>query len=80
MDDNDRVGVLVGWSSQTFGPNLILDIQNYERSTWHSGAEPDVTRIFMTRNQAALLANHLFEISGTSPPKRPQGRFGRLFG
>jgi len=80
MEESDRVGVLVGWSSQTFGPNLIVDLQSYERSTWNSGENPEVTRIFMTRNQAALLASHLFEISGNSPPQRPSGRFGRFFG
>lgn len=80
MKDGEQVGVLVGWSSQTFGPNLILDLQTFERSSWDTGEEPDIARIYMTRNQAAVLANHLFEISGTTPPKRPPGRFGRLFG
>jgi len=73
------VGVLVGWSAQDWGSRLVLDIQSVEESK--DKADPHLYHLFMTKDQAAVLANFLFEASGRLPPTgRPQGFIKRMFG
>lgn len=46
----------------------MIDLQTFERSSWNSSKTPDHMRVFMTRSQAAVLANHLLKVSGSLPP------------
>lgn len=79
MQDEERHGVLVGWSSQDLGSNIMLDLQTFARSSWKERETPDHTFIFMTRSQAAVLANSLLKISGSTPPPRRKGWLRSLF-
>lgn len=79
MEHDERHGVLVGWTSQNLGSNIMIDLQTFEKSTWDAGAKPDHNRIFMTCSQAAVLANHLLKVSGSLPPTRRRRWLGSLF-
>gem|GEM_PF-644241 len=80
MTKDERIGVLVGWSSRDLGPNVMLELQTFERDSWDAGEEPDTSRFFLTRNQATLLANHLLQVSGAQRPPRRRGWLAGLFG
>ncbi|EQB17503.1 hypothetical protein [Novosphingobium lindaniclasticum] len=79
MTKEDRIGVLVGWSSRDLGPNIMLELQTFEKARWDSGDEPDHARLFLTRSQAAVLANHLLQVSGAQRPPKRQGWLTALF-
>ena len=79
MPNDERHGVLVGWTSQNLGSNIMVELQTFDRSNWAEGATPDHTRIFMTCSQAAVLANHLLKVSGALPPTRRRKWLGPLF-
>lgn len=70
MGNEERHGVLVGWTSQELGSNVMVDLQTFDRASWDTHDTPDHTRILMTRSQAAVLANHLLKVSGSLPPPR----------
>jgi hypothetical protein len=70
MGNDERHGVLVGWSSQDLGSNVMIDLQTFDRASWGERDRPDHTRILMTRSQATVLANHLLKVSGALPPPR----------
>ena len=63
----DDLGALLGWSAQDYGPNLVVRLQNTKQVT---GGKPEVveTRLLLSKEQAVLLGNMLFEMSGRLPP------------
>ena len=74
-------GALVGWTSTQAGERLTLRLQSVTKPPPH--AEDDVhSHIYlMDKNQAAQLANYLFEISGhTKPDRSDRGLLKRMFG
>lgn len=75
----ERHGVLVGWTSQDLGRQVMLDLQTFERSAWEAREQPDHNRVIMTRSQAAVLANHLLKVARASPPPRRRGWLASLF-
>ena len=79
QEPQESYGVLAGWTHREINDRLDLRLQTI-RSTRRAGqGEPDMHHIVMTRSQAAVLANYLFQISGATPPKRRRrGIFGRL--
>lgn len=79
MQREERHGVLVGWGSQDLGSTIKLDLQTFAKSNWEASESPDHTLIFMTRSQAAVLANDLLRISGSTPPPRRRGWLRSLF-
>lgn len=79
MQDEERYGVLVGWSSQDLGSNIMLDLQTFDRTNWEAHEVPDHTLIFMTRSQAAVLAHSLLKVSGSAPPPPRRSWFKSLF-
>lgn len=79
MAMEERISVLVGWASRDLGPNILLELQTFEKKGWDSGDEPDNARFFLTRSQAAVLANHLLQVSGAQRPARRSGWLGSLF-
>lgn len=79
MAKEDDIGVLVGWSSRDLGPNMMLELQTFEKDRWDSGDEPEIVRLFLTRSQAAVLANHLLQVSGTQRPPRRRSWLASLF-
>ncbi len=64
-----EAGALVGWRADDLGKRVVLRLQ-----TMHRGEEEDhelrERAILMDRNQAVLLANFLYEMTGQSRPKR----------
>lgn len=63
-------GALVGWTHQDLGEKVMLRLQSKHRPV-ADPSEVDEFRYLMTKNQAAVLANYLFGISGMLPqPKR----------
>ncbi len=72
-------GALVGWAHQELGDRLMLKIETVQSSEAAKLVEPDVLRIMMTRNQAAILGRYLLGHSGLPQPT-PPSLFKRLFG
>ena len=66
--NDEEVRVLVGWTAQDFGSNMIVRI---ETATNKPESEEDilVSRMVMNKEQAVQLGNMLFELCGTLPPK-----------
>lgn len=74
-------GALVGWVSHPFGDRLSLRLQSVNKPPPHTREDVHSQVYVMDRNQAAQLANYLFEMSGqTGPSRRGRGLFARLFG
>lgn len=74
-------GAVVGWSSTATGQRIALHLQSVTKAPPHTAEDVDTRIYLMDRNQAAQLANYLFEISNTSAPsRRGRGLFARLFG
>ena len=65
---DDEVRVMVGWTAEDFGANMIVRI---ETATNVPESEEDVlvSRMVMNKDQAVQLGNMLFELSGRLPPK-----------
>ncbi len=74
-------GALVGWSHQDLGDKLLLRIESVSSSAAAKEHDPDILRLLLTKQQAGVLGNYLFEICGQTPP-RPGDRslLKRLFG
>ncbi|PKB19405.1 hypothetical protein B0I00_1637 [Novosphingobium kunmingense] len=74
----ESFGVLVGWAHHTVGPKLDLTLQCTHSTRCADKRGVDDHHIVMTREQAAVLANYLFKVSGQSAP-RQRGRLARWF-
>lgn len=75
----ESYGVLAGWTHRELKEQLDLRLQTIRSTRREKPGEPDVHHIVMTRSQAAVLANYLFQIAGTTPPKRRRrGIMGKL--
>lgn len=68
MDQMDA-GALVGWKASNLGSRIILTLQTMHRT---DGEDKEVREraILLESNQAVLLANYLYEITGQSKPHR----------
>ena len=71
-------GALVGWTHQELGDRLMLNIETVRSMQAADARSPDVLRIMMTRNQAAILGSYLIGHSGLRQVERP-GLIRRLF-
>ncbi|WP_120717160.1 hypothetical protein [Tsuneonella amylolytica] len=58
-------GALVGWTHEDLGDRVMICMQS--RRPLSPDGMADETRLMMTKNQAAVLANYLFGISGRLP-------------
>lgn len=77
----DTYGALIGWTHQDFGDKLLIRLESVRSSDTEARADPDCTRILLTKQQAAVLGNNLMEIAGATPPTRAQRKLlRRLFG
>lgn len=61
-------GVLVGWTSEDLGDKIALNIQTFANAQSRASDEMDRNTVFMTKSQAAVLANYLYKVAGTQPP------------
>lgn len=62
-------GALVGWKLDDLGKRMVLHMQTMHR-TENEEKEVRERAVLLDRNQAVLLANYLFEMTGQSKPKR----------
>ena len=79
-DDNETYGVLVGWSHHLFNDKLDLKLQCVQSTRKLERDALDAHHVMMTREQAAVLANYLFKVSGHTPPGPRKGLLARWFG
>lgn len=73
--DRDTFGVLVGWTHTEFANKLDLRLQTVKNSSALSQDEIDNHHIVMTMQQATLLANYLFNLTGQTPVRRSKQSF-----
>jgi hypothetical protein len=79
--ETESMGVLVGWTHAEFNGRVNLRLQSIHSSRNQSHEDVDSHYFMMTRNQAVVLANYLFNLTGQEPPEtRRRGFFGRFFG
>lgn len=76
----ESFGVLVGWAHHSFSNRLDLTLQCVDSTRRSDRGEIDDHHIVMTPQQAAVLANYLYQISGQTRPERRKGFFRRLLG
>ncbi|MCB2058122.1 MAG: hypothetical protein H6916_11905 [Novosphingobium sp.] len=76
----EMLGVLVGWSHLKQGDGLNLNLQCVRSRDERSRPEVDSHHLMLTNQQAAVLANYLFEASGQTQPVRRAGILARLLG
>ena len=69
MDQMDA-GALVGWKANSLGSRIVLNVQTMHPSEEGEDKEMRDRAILVDRNQAVLLANYLYEITGQSRPRR----------
>lgn len=74
-------GALVGWTSAMTGDRLTLTLQSVDTPPPHKRGDVHKHVYFMTRQQAVLLGNYLFEMAGeTKPDFKSRSWIARLFG
>lgn len=79
-ENSESYGVLVGWSHHAFQDKLDLRLQTVQSTRKLERDEIDAHHLVLTREQAAVLANYLFKISGHTPPAPRKSRLARWFG
>lgn len=62
-------GALVGWASDDLGDRIRLRMQS-TRTTPNSRADVEEFHYYIGKDQAAVLANFLFRVSGQTAPDR----------
>ena len=70
-------GALVGWTHQDLGDRVVVRMQSKQRFNAEDGDDLDEYHYVMTKNQAAVLANYLFSISGRLPQQKSRLRWFR---
>lgn len=78
--DRDTYGVLVGWKHSEMGERLDLQLQTKNAAGHLARGEVETFHIVLTRQQAAVLAHYLTQVSGSAPPTRRRGLLARWFG
>lgn len=74
-------GALVGWTHQDLGDRVLLRLESVRSGAEADRKDPDLLRLLMTKQQAAVLGNYLIEISGqTAADPRERHWFRRFFG
>lgn len=68
--DRETYGVLVGWSHHPMGDRIDLKLQCVQSTRGLEQDEIDAHHFVMTRQQAAVLANYLYKVSGLTPPRK----------
>ena len=70
QDARAPFGALVGWGHLDMGDRVMIKLQSTRSRDELDERRLDEFRYFMTKNQAAVLANYLFGISDRLPPPR----------
>ena len=74
-------GALVGWTHQDTPAQILLRLERVKTVEDGRRLDPDMLRLLMTKQQAALLGNYLIQASGLRPAE-PRARtwLARMFG
>ncbi|WP_435417808.1 hypothetical protein WAB17_13210 [Parerythrobacter aurantius] len=75
MAETDYYEVLVGWAFDDYADRVLLRLQSAHRDDGERVIEE--RRIMIRKDQAVLLANHMFQVSGHIPPQRKRPSFWR---
>ena len=67
--DKLETGALVGWKLDDLGKRMVLHLQTMHRSEDDKN-EVLERAVMLDRNQAVLLANYIYEMTGQSKPRR----------
>ena len=70
-------GALADWTHQDLGDRVVVCLQSKGPPSPDSEAPLDEFHYMMTKNQAAVLANYLFGLSGRLPQQKPRFRWFR---
>ena len=73
----NQYGALVGWAHENLGDRVVVRLQSTRKQRMALDDKVDEFRYFMTKNQAAVLANYLYSISERLPPPRRRWRWFR---
>jgi len=73
-------GALVGWTSQDLGDRIVLNLQTFANTQDSASQMADRSAVFMTKSQAAVLANYLLKAAGMQPPTPRKRWFASLIG
>lgn len=76
----ESFGVLVGWAHHSYDNRVDLTLQCVKSTRSEDARAIDDHHIVMTPQQAAVLANYLYKISGHTPPAPRRGLLRRLLG
>ena len=69
-ENGGDIGVLIGWRCSELGSKIVLTLQSKMAGDDLAKGQYDERRYFLTKNQAAVLANFLTEVSGCAQPRR----------
>jgi hypothetical protein len=73
----DMFGALVGWTHQDLGERVMVKVQSTRQHQLGDGEPVDEFHYLMTKNQAAVLGQYLYSISGRLPqPAKKRRWFG----
>jgi hypothetical protein len=76
-DPAEMMGALVGWTHMDLGERVMIKLQSTRKAGLPAGEPIDEFRYVMTKNQAAVLGQYLFSLSGRLPqPARKRRWFG----
>jgi hypothetical protein len=74
-------GALVGWSHQDLNERILLRLESVRSSSEADRNDPDMLRVLLSKQQAAVLGSYLLSVAGQSAPDPAErGWFRRLFG
>ncbi|MCK9541695.1 MAG: hypothetical protein M0R03_06665 [Novosphingobium sp.] len=82
-DGSDGFGALVGWTGERLGDKVVLKMESVRSAPIGSDSKVDNFQYFLTRSQAAVLANYLYEVAGQTPPRyhsRKRSWLGKVLG
>lgn len=78
--ERDSFGLLIGWAHHGQSDKIDLKLQTVANSNALAREQIENHHIVMTKQQATVLANYLFTITGQTPPRPRRGRLARWFG
>jgi hypothetical protein len=74
-DPAELFGALVGWTHHDLGERVMIKLQSTRRTDLGDGEPLDEFRYLMTKNQAAVLGQYLYSISGRLPQPAKKRRW-----
>lgn len=77
----ESYGALVGWGHNEAGDRVMLRLESVQSREAAEKHDPDIFRLLLTKQQAAVLGNYLVRLSGQTPADpNDRGWFRRHFG